>query len=95
MLLADAQRQADQTRGEGDAERNRIFAEAYGKDADFFAFYRSMQAYETGLKSGETRMVVAPNRNSSVTSAPPKGEPRPAAEGPSPPVDGDAQKGPS
>ncbi len=41
--------QAEQTRGEGDAERNRIFAEAYGKDADFFAFYRSMQAYETGL----------------------------------------------
>ncbi len=60
VLRGNAQRQADQTRGEGDAERNRIFAEAYGKDPDFFAFYRSMQAYETGLKSGETRMVLNP-----------------------------------
>jgi membrane protease subunit HflC len=60
VLLGNAQQQADQTRGAGDAERNRIFAEAYGKDPDFFAFYRSMQAYETGLKSGDTRMVVSP-----------------------------------
>lgn len=60
VLLGDARRQADQTRGEGDAERNRIFAEAYGKDADFFAFYRSMQAYEAGLKSADTRMVMSP-----------------------------------
>ena len=60
VLRGNAQRQADQTRGEGDAERNRIFAEAYGKDPDFFAFYRSMQAYENGLKSGETRMVLSP-----------------------------------
>jgi membrane protease subunit HflC len=61
VLRAEAQRQADQTRGEGDAERNRIFAEAYGKDADFFSFYRSMQAYETGLKSADTRLVISPN----------------------------------
>jgi len=60
VLLGDARRQADQTRGEGDAERNRIYAEAYSKDPDFFAFYRSMQAYETGLKSGDTRMVMSP-----------------------------------
>lgn len=60
VLRGNAQRQADQTRGEGDAERNRIFAEAYGKEPDFFAFYRSMQAYENGLKSGETRMVLNP-----------------------------------
>ena len=60
-LKADAQRQADQTRGAGDAERNRIFAEAYGKDPGFFAFYRSMQAYATGLKSGDTRLVLSPN----------------------------------
>jgi modulator of FtsH protease HflC len=60
VLLGNAQRQAQQTRGEGDAERNRIFAEGFGKDPDFFAFYRSMQAYETGLKGGETRMVVSP-----------------------------------
>ncbi|MDF2116705.1 protease modulator HflC [Roseiarcaceae bacterium H3SJ34-1] len=61
VIRADAQRQADQTRGEGDAERNKIFAEAYGKDPDFFAFYRSMQAYETGLKSADTRFVISPN----------------------------------
>jgi membrane protease subunit HflC len=61
VLRAEAQRQADQTRGEGDAERNKIFAEAYGKDPDFFAFYRSMQAYETGLKSTDTRLVISPN----------------------------------
>lgn len=60
VLLGNARRQADQTRGEGDAERNRIFAESFGKDPDFFAFYRSMQAYEAGLKSGDTRMVISP-----------------------------------
>ncbi len=60
VLRADSQRQADQTRGEGDAERNRIFAEAYNVDPNFFAFYRSMQAYETGLKSGETRLILSP-----------------------------------
>lgn len=61
VLRGEAQRKADQIRGEGDAERNRIFAEAFGKDPDFFAFYRSMQAYQTGLKPGETRMVISPN----------------------------------
>jgi modulator of FtsH protease HflC len=60
VLRAEAQRQADQTRGEGDAERNRIFAEAFGRDKDFFSFYRSMQAYETSFKSGDTRLVVSP-----------------------------------
>jgi membrane protease subunit HflC len=60
VIQGDAQRQADQTRGAGDAERNRIFAEAYGKDPDFFAFYRSMQAYETALKTPDTRFVLAP-----------------------------------
>lgn len=60
VLKAEAQRQADQTKGEGDAERNRIFAEAFGKDADFFAFYRSMQAYETAFKSGDTRFLIGP-----------------------------------
>ncbi len=60
VLKAEAQRQADITRGAGDAERNRIFAEAYGKDPDFFAFYRSMQAYAAGLKTGDTRLVLSP-----------------------------------
>jgi membrane protease subunit HflC len=48
-------------RGEGDAERNRIYAAAFGRDVDFFAFYRSMQAYEEGLKSSDTRLVISPN----------------------------------
>jgi membrane protease subunit HflC len=61
VLVAEAQSKAEQTRGEGDAERNRIFAEAYGKDPDFFAFYRSMQAYEQGLKHNDTRMVLKPD----------------------------------
>jgi len=60
VLKAEAQRQADQIKGEGDAERNRIFADAFGKDPDFFAFYRSMQAYESAFKPGETRFLVSP-----------------------------------
>jgi membrane protease subunit HflC len=61
VLIADAQSRAEQIRGEGDAERNRIFAEAFGKDPDFFAFYRSMQAYEAGLRANDTRMVLKPD----------------------------------
>lgn len=61
VILAEANSQAEQTRGVGDAERNRLFAEAYGKDADFFAFYRSMTAYENGLKSSDTRFLLRPD----------------------------------
>jgi modulator of FtsH protease HflC len=61
VIKAEASRKAEQTRGEGDGERNRIFAEAFGRDADFFGFYRSMQAYEQGLKSGDTRLVISPD----------------------------------
>src|SRR5262249_23615232 len=61
VIVAEAQKQSEQVRGEGDAERNRIFAEAYSKDPDFFAFYRSMQAYEAGLRSGDTRLVLRPD----------------------------------
>ena len=61
IIRAEAQQKADETRGEGDAERNRIFAAAYGKDPDFFAFYRSMQAYEAGMKGTDTRMVLSPD----------------------------------
>jgi membrane protease subunit HflC len=60
VTIAQAQQEGEQTRGQGDADRNRIFAESYGKDPDFFAFYRSMQAYETALKSGDSRIVVSP-----------------------------------
>jgi membrane protease subunit HflC len=61
VLLAEANAKGEQIRGEGDAARNRIFAEAYSKDPDFFAFYRSMQAYEAGLGHNDTRMVLKPD----------------------------------
>jgi len=61
VLVAEAQSRGEQIRGEGDAERNRIFAEAYSKDPDFFAFYRSMQAYEAGLRASDTRLVLRPD----------------------------------
>lgn len=61
VIIAEANSQAEQIRGEGDGERNRIFAEAYNKDKDFFAFYRSMSAYETGLKSADTRFLLRPD----------------------------------
>ena len=61
VIVADANSTAEQMRGAGDAERNRLFAEAYGKDPDFFAFYRSMSAYENGLKSNDTRFLLRPD----------------------------------
>ena len=61
VLKADAQQQADQISGTGEAERNRIFAEAFGKDPDFFAFYRAMQAYQASFKGANTRFVVGEN----------------------------------
>jgi membrane protease subunit HflC len=61
VLLGEAGRKSDETRGQGDAERNRIFAAAFSKDPEFFSFHRSMQAYETALRAGETRMVLSPN----------------------------------
>jgi membrane protease subunit HflC len=75
VLLGNAQQQADQTRGAGDADRNRIFADAFGKDPDFFAFYRSMQAYETGLKGGDTRMVISPKSDFFRFFGTPDGQP--------------------
>ncbi len=51
VLVADAQAKAEQIRGEGDGTRNKIFADAFNRDPDFFAFYRSMQAYEASLKA--------------------------------------------
>ena len=61
VIVAEANSKAEQIRGEGDAERNRLFAEAYSKDPDFFAFYRSMTAYETGFKSNDTRFLLRPD----------------------------------
>jgi membrane protease subunit HflC len=61
VLIAEAQSKAEQLRGEGDATRNQIFADAFNRDPDFFAFYRSMQAYEAGLKPNETRLLLRPD----------------------------------
>jgi modulator of FtsH protease HflC len=61
VLIAQATSKADQTRGEGDATRNRIFAEAFNRDKDFFSFYRSMQAYENAFQHNDTRMVLKPD----------------------------------
>lgn len=61
VLLAEATRDAEIIRGQGDACRNRVFATVYGKDPDFFAFYRSMQAYEKALQDNQTMMVLSPD----------------------------------
>lgn len=63
VIVAEATSAADKLRGEGDAEKNRIFAEAYSKDKGFFDFYRSMQAYDTGLKGDNTRLLLSPDSN--------------------------------
>jgi membrane protease subunit HflC len=60
-LTSDARRQADVVRGEADAERNRILAEAYGQDPEFFAFIRSLAAYEVSLKGGNSSIVMQPD----------------------------------
>jgi modulator of FtsH protease HflC len=60
VIKAEATRKSDLLRGDGEGERNQIFAEAYGKDVDFFRFYRNMQAYEAGIKPG-TKMLLSPD----------------------------------
>lgn len=60
VLVADATAKSEQIRGEGDARRNRIFAEAFERDIDFFNFYRTMQAYDAGLQ-GNTRLLLKPD----------------------------------
>jgi membrane protease subunit HflC len=61
VLIAQANSKGQQIRGEGDAKRNEIFAKAFSQDPDFFAFYRSMQAYEAGLKPADTRLLLKPD----------------------------------
>jgi len=61
VLIAEATRDSEITRGQGDACRNRVFATVFGQDPDFFSFYRSMQAYETALEDEGTTMVLSPD----------------------------------
>ena len=61
VILANAQKQSEIMKGEGDGQRNKIFANAFGKDPEFFAFYRNMQAYENALIGGETSLILSPD----------------------------------
>ncbi len=61
VILANAQKQSEIMKGEGDGQRNKIFADAFGKDPEFFAFYRNMQAYENALIGGETSLILSPD----------------------------------
>ena len=61
VILADAEKKSQIMKGEGDGKRNKIFADAFGKDPDFFAFYRAMQAYEKALIGGETSLILSPD----------------------------------
>jgi len=63
VLVAEAQSKSEQIRGEGDASRNQIFADAFNKDPEFFSFYRSMQAYENSMKPGDTRLLLKPDNS--------------------------------
>jgi len=61
VLLANAKKQSEIMKGEGDGQRNKIFAIAFGKDPEFFAFYRAMQAYEKALIGGDTSLILSPD----------------------------------
>jgi len=61
VILANASKQSEIMKGEGDGIRNKIFADAFGQDPEFFSFYRAMQAYEKALIGGETTMILSPD----------------------------------
>jgi len=61
VILANAEKQSEIMKGEGDGIRNKIFADAFGKDPQFFSFYRAMQAYEKALVGGETSLILSPD----------------------------------
>ncbi len=61
VILAEANKKSEIMKGEGDGQRNKIFANAFGRDPQFFAFYRAMQAYEKALIGGETSLVLSPD----------------------------------
>ena len=61
VILANANKQSEIMKGEGDGQRNRIFADAFGRDPKFFAFYRAMQSYEKALIGGDTSLILSPD----------------------------------
>ncbi len=60
-IVSEARREAEIVRGEADAERNKIFAEAFGADQDFFEFYRSLSAYERSIQGSNSTLVITPD----------------------------------
>jgi len=92
VIKAEATGESERIRGAGDGERNRIFAEAFGQDADFFAFYRSMQAYVGAFKAGDTRLLLSPNSEffqyfNSATGKPDQGGSSPPSAAPDKPAE--------
>ena len=61
VILANAQKKSEIMKGEGDGQKNKVFADAFGQDPEFFAFYRAMQAYQKALIGGETSMILSPD----------------------------------
>jgi len=61
VILANANKQSEIMKGEGDGQRNKIFANAFGRDPEFFSFYRAMQAYEKALIGGDTSLILSPD----------------------------------
>jgi membrane protease subunit HflC len=81
-IVADAQRQAQILRGEGDAESIRVYADAFGRDPEFYAFYRSLEAYRSALANSDTTLVLSPDSEffrffGSETGKPEGGEEKP------------------
>lgn len=79
VIIAEAQRQAQILRGEGEGESVRIYADAFGRDPSFFAFYRSMQAYQEAINPGDTTMVLSPDSDFFRYFTNREGVPAPAA----------------
>jgi membrane protease subunit HflC len=61
IILAEANKKSEILKGEGDGRRNKIFADAFGKDPEFFSFYRAMQSYEKSLIGGDTSLILSPD----------------------------------
>ena len=61
IILAEANKKSEILKGEGDARRNKIFADAFGRDPNFFSFYRAMQSYEKSLIGGQTSLILSPD----------------------------------
>lgn len=84
-MVSKAKREGEIIRGEGDAERNRLFAEAFKRDPEFFAFYRSMQAYPKSLRGSDTTLVLTPDSDFFRYLKDPGGSDRPVNDRPSTP----------